>query len=326
MLEPETSSALAARHGFEHRGPNTRVYRINPLSSIDDRPEPALTYLSSLRFASLLNTAQGVVVITTATLADAVPRAHSLLITDGAPRDLFYQVLADAHAAGRFERLTSHTSASARIARTAHVDEGVVIDDEAEIGPGAVVMSNTYVGRGAVIKPNAVVGGDGFEVATLGGRQRIVPHAGGVWLEAYTQIGSATCVDRGLFGEFTYVGEETKIDNLVHFAHAARVGRRSSIVACAEISGSCVLGDGVWVGPSVSVNQQVRIGDAAYIGTGAVVTRDLPRHVLAYGAPAKVAAFVCECRTKLRFIDNRATCDQCGKRYTLDGDGAVTRV
>jgi UDP-3-O-[3-hydroxymyristoyl] glucosamine N-acyltransferase len=322
-LEPEGSSVIAARRGLDHRGRNVTVQRISPLSMLDHGADTALTYLSAAPFAPLLNGRMGLAVITTAALAGCVPDGNTLLIATGNPRNVFYEVLANAVRARRFERLASRISPRARIARTAYIEDGVVIEDDADVGPGAVVLANTYVGPGAVVKANAVLGGDGFENAGLDGVKRIVPHAGGVWLAAASQVGSSTCVDRGLFGEFTYVGEETKIDNLVHFAHAARVGRRSSIIACAEISGSCVLGDGVWVGPNASVNQQVRIGDCAFIGTAAVVTRDIPPHSLAYGAPAKVVAQVCECRAKLAFAADRATCERCGKQYALTSEGQV---
>jgi UDP-3-O-[3-hydroxymyristoyl] glucosamine N-acyltransferase len=37
-------------------------------------------------------------------------------------------------------------------------------------------------------------------------------------------IGANSCVDRGAFGDTT-IGENTKIDNLVHVAHNVRLGR-----------------------------------------------------------------------------------------------------
>jgi len=200
--------------------------------------------------------------------------------------------------------------------------ENVYVDDNVDVGPNAVLFSNTYVGPDVVIKANATVGGNGFEITRLGSR-RIVEHAGGVWLSRGVHVGSGTCIDRGLFGDFTFLGEETLVDNLVHIAHSVRVGRHCSIVACSEVSGSVTLGDGVWVGPSSSINPQVHIGDHAYLGTGSVVTRDVAAHALAYGSPAKVHAQVCVCRKKLAVHDDRATCS-CGRRWVLSRDGRVT--
>jgi maltose O-acetyltransferase len=48
------------------------------------------------------------------------------------------------------------------------------------------------------------------------------------------------------------------------------------------------IGDNVWLGGGVVVCPGVTIGDDTVVGAGAVVTRDLPPGVLAFGAPARV--------------------------------------
>lgn len=122
------------------------------------------------------------------------------------------------------------------------------------------------------------------------------------------------------------MGPHTTIDNLVHFAHSAKTGQDCSLVACSEVSGGVILGDGVWLGPNAAINQLLKIGDHCYIGTGSVVTRDLPSHCLAHGSPAKVAAQVCVCRSKISFENNLATCDKCGSHYRLSEQGQVERA
>lgn len=320
---PRTPASLfAGPHRLELRGADRDVGAFLPLSAIRNGMQ-AMTYLSSERFASELDGRDGLVVITKPDLQDHVPAGNSAIVTEENPRDVFYTLLADAIEGGRFEKLQGYVSPSAKIGRTAFVGDHVYVDDGAEILPGAVVLPNTYVGRDAVVKPNATVGGDGFENAIVRGRRRVVPHAGGAWLSEGVQIGSATCVDRGLFGDFTYLGPNTTVDNLVHFAHSARAGANCALVACCEISGSCILGDGVWVGPNASINQLLKIGDYCYIGTGSVVTRNLPPHTLAFGSPAKPAAVVCACRSKIQFESGHATCGNCGRKYVQDVDGSV---
>jgi acetyltransferase-like isoleucine patch superfamily enzyme len=44
----------------------------------------------------------------------------------------------------------------------------------------------------------------------------------------------------------------------------------------------------VWLGGGVIVGPGVSIGDDTVVGAGAIVTRDLPAGVVAFGAPAKV--------------------------------------
>jgi maltose O-acetyltransferase len=48
------------------------------------------------------------------------------------------------------------------------------------------------------------------------------------------------------------------------------------------------LGDNVWLGGGVIVCPGVKIGDDTVVGAGAVVTRDLPAGVVAFGTPAVV--------------------------------------
>lgn len=55
------------------------------------------------------------------------------------------------------------------------------------------------------------------------------------------------------------------------------------------ISGAgIVIEDGAWIGAGAVVLDGVQIGQGAVIGANAVVTRDIPAHSLAVGAPARV--------------------------------------
>jgi UDP-3-O-[3-hydroxymyristoyl] glucosamine N-acyltransferase len=321
-MPPTPISFFAKRLRLDMHGDDRTVSAFLPLSSIQSGMAAA-TYLSSDRFVSRLAGREGLVVITKPALQDHVPAGNTVVLTNDNPRDIFYTCLADAIDSGHIEQLQGYVSPSAKIGRTAFVGEHVYVDDHAEIMPGAVVLPNTYVGPYVIVKPNATVGGDGFENAIIRGRRRVVPHAGGAWLSEGVQIGSATCVDRGLFGDFTYLGPRSTVDNLVHFAHSARCGAGCALVACCEISGSCKLGDGVWVGPNAAINQLLQIGDYCYIGTGSTVTRNLPPHTLAFGSPAKPAALVCSCRSKIQFESGRTTCGNCGCEWAQETDGTI---
>ena len=48
------------------------------------------------------------------------------------------------------------------------------------------------------------------------------------------------------------------------------------------------VGDNVWCGAGVVITSGVTVGDRCVIGANAVVTRDLPAHSVAVGAPARV--------------------------------------
>jgi UDP-3-O-[3-hydroxymyristoyl] glucosamine N-acyltransferase len=325
-LEPERISAYASRLDLRQTGPDFEIDSFRPFSALDEpgrEDSHPLTYLSSKRFAPSLEGRTGLTVVTTPALEACVPPENGVLLTSEPPRDIFHSIMSIALDMGLFECLETFISATARISPTAVISPNVYVSDSAEIGAGVVILANTYVGPGVVIKPNAVIGGNGFEPVSGRLARRVVTHAGGVWLAEGVHVGSCNCVDKGLFGDFTELGSYTLLDNLVQFAHSSRAGRCCSLTACAEISGSVVLGDGVWLGPNSSISQGIRIADHCYIGTGSVVVRDLKPYSLAYGSPAKFAAWVCECRAKLRFEaassteNNRSTCEACGKQFLL---------
>ena len=85
-----------------------------------------------------------------------------------------------------------------------------------------------------------------------------------------------SAISRSIFGGFTQLGEETKLDNLVHVAHNVTIGRRCFLAACAMIAGSVIVGDDVWIGPGASISSGITIGDGANVTIGAVVTRNVP--------------------------------------------------
>ena len=65
-----------------------------------------------------------------------------------------------------------------------------------------------------------------------------------VQIDDDVEIGACSTIDRARFG-CTHIGEGTKIDNLVHIGHNARVGRLCLLVAQCGVSGSSRLEDGV---------------------------------------------------------------------------------
>ena len=57
---------------------------------------------------------------------------------------------------------------------------------------------------------------------------------------------------------------------------------------------SVKIGNRVWAGAGVNINQGVTIGDGAIIGSGSVITKDVPANVIAAGVPCKVIRQITE--------------------------------
>lgn len=312
-LRPRPLSEIANRYGLELRGEDRTIAALGPSGSVSPR---LLTWATAERWLP-----RGVAaVITTGELAPRVDPAVTVLVSERDPADVFYELFADS--AGEWETVEASVGDGCEIHPSAVIEDHVAIGDGCRVMAGAVLMANTRLGDRVTVKPNAVLGGDGLQVREIRGVRRIVPHTGGVAIGDDATIGSQTCVDRGLFGDFTTIGAESHVDNLVHVAHSVRVGAGCTIVACAEVSGSVVLGDGVWLGPGVVINPGLVLGDHAFVGSGATVVRDVARHALVYGSPARFAAYVCVCQAKLAFAAGRAVCGVCGRAY-VEADGGV---
>lgn len=61
-----------------------------------------------------------------------------------------------------------------------------------------------------------------------------------------------------------------------------------------EYAKGVVIGDHVWIGGNVVINPGVKIGEQTVIGSGSVVTRDIPAHVVAAGNPCRVIRRITE--------------------------------
>jgi UDP-3-O-[3-hydroxymyristoyl] glucosamine N-acyltransferase len=185
------------------------------------------------------------------------------------------------------------------IHQSAVIEQGVKIGPFSVIGPGVTIgrgsqigsnchIQNASIGLNTCIGSSVTIGGTGFgfENDDSTGEVLNFPHIGGVRIGDNVYIGSSTCIDRGSIGD-TVVGDDTKIDNLVHIAHNVLIGSRCKIIALTVIGGSVKIGDNSWLSPGSVIRDWRTIGKNTVVGLGAVVVKDIEDGSVVVGNPAK---------------------------------------
>ena len=81
---------------------------------------------------------------------------------------------------------------------------------------------------------------------------------------------------------------------------------------------------GATIGANATVVCGATLGRYAFIGAGAIVTRDVPDYAMVYGNPARLRGWMCACGVKLGLgiavdTEETASCSACQRRYRRKG-------
>lgn len=180
---------------------------------------------------------------------------------------------------------------------SAFIDEGVDIGEGTSIWHVSHVLKGSKIGRSCKIGQNVVIGpnavlGNGVKV------QNNVSVYEGVTLEDHVFCGPSMV--------FTNV-----------------FNPRSEIPRMSELKPTLVK-RGATLGANCTIVCGTTIGRYAFVGAGAVVTRDVPDYACVMGSPARVSGWMCECGEKLTWQAETSHC-ACGARYRKAASG-VSRV
>jgi len=192
--------------------------------------------------------------------------------------------------------------ASPFIHESAYVDEGAVIGDDTRIwhfchvNPGAVIGERCSLGQNVVVMPRTRIGNN-VKI------QNNVSIYEGVELEDDVFCGPSMV--------FTNVVNPRSHVSRKHEYRRTLVKRGASIGANATIVCGATL------------------GEYAFVGAGAVVSRDVKPYALVVGVPARQVGWMCACGERLEEgrgtgdggREGRLVCGACGAAYLLlDGD------
>jgi UDP-2-acetamido-3-amino-2,3-dideoxy-glucuronate N-acetyltransferase len=182
---------------------------------------------------------------------------------------------------------------------TAVIDEPCAIGAETKIWHFSHIMSGCQIGERCILGQNVSVSSD----VILGNNVKVQNN-----VSIYTGV---VCDDDVFLGPsmvFTNVINPRSAVNRKHEYRQTRVGR------------------GATIGANATVVCGHNIGRYAFIGAGAVVTKDVPDYALVAGNPARQIGWVSEYGHRLHFDEaGIAVCAESGERYKLV-EGVVSRM
>ena len=182
---------------------------------------------------------------------------------------------------------------------TAVIDEGCAIGAGTRIWHFSHIMPGCEIGEGCNIGQNVVV-------------------SPGVKLGRNVKVQNNVSIYTGVeCGDDVFLGPSMVFTNVINPRSA--VNRR-------EQYAKTRVGRGASIGANATIVCGHDIGEFAFIGAGAVVTKEVPAFALVVGNPARQTGWMSEYGHKLKFNEvGEADCPESGQRYKLAG-GRVTRV
>ena len=182
---------------------------------------------------------------------------------------------------------------------TAVVDEGATLGEGTKVWHFSHIMSDAVVGERCNIGQNVVV-------------------SPGVILGSNVKIQNNVSLYTGVIcDDDVFLGPSCVFTNVVNPRSA--VNRRGQYAQTR-------VGRGASIGANATIVCGHDIGQFAFIGAGAVVTKQVPDYALVVGNPARQMGWMSEFGHKLLFDEQgQATCPESGEAYRLD-QGKVSKI
>jgi UDP-2-acetamido-3-amino-2,3-dideoxy-glucuronate N-acetyltransferase len=184
--------------------------------------------------------------------------------------------------------------------QSSYVDEPTTIGSGTKIWHFSHIMKNCTIGENCNIGQNVVISPD----VVIGNNVKIQNN-----VSVYTGC---------ILEDDVFCGPSMVFTNVIN--------PRSHVLRRDEYK-TTLIRRGASMGANSTIVCGTTIGQYAFIGAGAVVTRDVPDYALIYGNPAKLRGWICNCGIKLPLVvgigQERCTCEACGRAYSRNGNNVT---
>ena len=181
---------------------------------------------------------------------------------------------------------------------TAVIDHGCEIGDGVKIWHFSHIMAGCKIGDGCSLGQNVVVSPE----VVLGRNVKVQNN-----VSIYTGV---VCEDD------VFLGPSMVFTNVIN--------PRSAVIRRDQYQRTNVC-RGASIGANATIVCGNDIGEFAFVGAGAVVTKDVPPYALVVGNPSRQVGWISEYGHRLKFDENaEAVCPESGDTYVLD-NGLVRR-
>ena len=174
-----------------------------------------------------------------------------------------------------------------------------VVDQPSEIGKGTKIWHYSHIMKGAKVGRNCNIGQNVF----IGSKVEI-----GNNVKVQNNVSIYDCIK---LEDDVFCGPSAVFTNVIN--------PRSHVIRKDEYK-ETVVKRGATLGANSTIICGNTIGEYAFVGAGAVVTKDVNPYALVYGSPAQLKGWVCKCGVKINFKDTETRCGSCGEKYRKTGD------
>ena len=185
---------------------------------------------------------------------------------------------------------------TAEVSEAAMIGEGTSIWHQAQVREGVLIGEDCIIGKGVYVDAGVRIGNH-------------------VKIQNYVSVFHGLTIEDGVF-----IGPHVCFTNDLRPRAINPDGTLKS--ADDWVLSETVIRYGAAVGANSTIRCGITVGAWAMIGSGSVVTRDIPDHGLAWGNPARLHGFVCYCGeqlTKVKQLNGMVTsvCPACGTSFQI---------